>query len=298
MRREIDNFRSEVVRTNAWLDWDEEEYVGRNYDAPAGILPEDQEIMTFVAGALRSRHRPGSTLLASDVGAGPNLYPAMLLSPYSGAIDLIEFTSANRQYLKWALRNAEPGIWGKFVEYLRNIDPVYGESFQRLRGTATPILGSILELPRHRYDIATAFFSTESITRSRIVLHQIIRSLGESVIEDGIVITAHIVGSTGYPAGDGTDFPAVTLDVDEIKRMYSAASLEIQDIWVPSHDGTAAARPGYEAMAAVVATRRRGPDAFSAFPAAPDRRTTIGDSPPDDTGKGLSSRGSGASPEL
>jgi len=66
------------------------------------ILPDDKQIMTsMIQGLKQLGIAPHSLENVADVGTGPNLYPAMLLSPYikpNTKLELLEF-SPNRAYL-------------------------------------------------------------------------------------------------------------------------------------------------------------------------------------------------------
>ena len=92
-----------TTKYSAWDDFDAEAYAWTWYGKE--ITEIDQGL---IGGTIKSLKqigvRPGSLGVVADVGAGPNLYPAMILAPLvqspGGRVELIELGAANRKYLQ------------------------------------------------------------------------------------------------------------------------------------------------------------------------------------------------------
>jgi NNMT/PNMT/TEMT family len=238
-----------------WEEFDPEEYVARNYGRR--ILPEDREIVTIVAGQLaRAGLPPGGVGAVADVGAGPNLYPAMLLAPYvadEGEISLIERSARNRNHLASAIE--ADAAWAGFEELMVSVGgPRYRGTLRRMAGRCRVLPGSIFELPRDAFDIVTSYFVAESITTSRREFRGALRSLAASVRAGGLLVVAHMVGSLGWFAGAGSRFPAIRLAIEDIEEAYRDIALDFT-VHPVGEDAAERARPGYHGMAVVVARR-------------------------------------------
>jgi SAM-dependent methyltransferase len=234
-----------------WDDFDSGAYVAQNYGHR--ILPEDMQLMRFVASELRHLQVPPDSLrMTADVGAGPNLYPGLLLTPYIsplGSLELIDYSAANLRYLCKALDDAcdEATVWSRFEHYLSNIG--HRTSLQRLRQMAEVKAGNILELPAGKYDAITCFFVMESITADPNVFAAGLSSLMRSLKPGGLFITAHMVGSQFYKTGPEA-FPACSLTFSEIEKSYEPYG-SFRSI-LTAHSPQQAVRPGYDGMAALV----------------------------------------------
>lgn len=258
MTTSLDNYCTAMRRFDTWDTFDPDEYVRRNYGTR--ILPEDQAIMKFFTQHLATTFSESSVDLVADIGAGPNLYPSMMLTPYltpEAHLDMIEFTEHNQAYLRGVLGDASgtAELWRPFEQFMVDvIDARYEGAQQSVCNHGTVVAGSIFSMPKNRYDVVNAFFSTESVTASRSQFWDTIRSVASSVKRGGYVLGAHMLGSHEWHAGDETHFPAVALTVDDIREAYMDADLEF-DLF-EFQAGTAAIREGYRGVVAVFARRR------------------------------------------
>lgn len=259
---ELERIITLIDRIDEWSRFDPDEYAERNY---ARLMPEDRSLIQFAVQRLASAGlKEGSIELAADVGTGPNLYPPMLLSPYvadTGAIDLIEYSDANRAYLHGTIAEqvrsgSNVGSWTKFEDVMiASGGHLYEGAFERTCERANVVAGSIFDLPSNRYGLITSYFCTESITASRREFWRAIRSLAGCLKRDGLLLIAHMVGSSGYYAGVGTNFPSCRVDVDDIACAYRDAGL-VFEIFSVSEEGGMRPRDGYHGMAVVIARRR------------------------------------------
>lgn len=237
------------------------EYIWRNYGEK--ILDEDRVIIDEVTKTvLELGIEKGSLVKAVDVGVGPNLYPSMILSPFiaeNGGIDLIEYSPTNIEYLNSVLDNDSgdkfgklKGIWSKFESLLSSRSPIWSNCFLRVRKIAKIIQGSIYNLPRNEYNAVSSFFCAESITDNPEKFQEAIDSLIDSVKPGGLIITAHMLGSKGYPAGENTNFPALSITTEDLEKVYEEkANVRVMKVNAPQ-----AVREGYHGMAIVIGRKK------------------------------------------
>jgi 16S rRNA G527 N7-methylase RsmG len=240
-----------------WNQFDPEEYSQRNFGRE--LLYEDACIIKTCIAALNNFGiKPGQVQRYVDIGSGPNLYPAMIMSPFvsdDGTISLLDFATSNWTYLNNIL--AEQGgdskiaDWLKFEQLMKSVDEVrYNHVLERLLSRARAGFGDIFNMPAETYDAVSSFFVAESITDEFPTFIEATRNLLNSLKNGGIVVAAHMVGSGGWFAGEGTNFPAISLTVPQIESAYSI----LQDFSVTffTHGLRPAARDGYSGMALVV----------------------------------------------
>lgn len=244
-----------------WAEFDVEEYVTRNYGER--LLEEDHLIIREVITALKESGIPLRSLHhVADVGAGPNFYPAMLLAPYvsdDGDIDLVEFAPPNRAYAETVISGEDrqgplAGTWDKFEDDMAQEGPQWQGSLREARSKAKVLDGNIYDLPEGEYDAISSYFVSESITDDPEKFDEAVRSLVGAVKPGGFIMVAHMLGSEGWPAGEGTDFPALPVTVEDLERVYG----DLADVEVVQVSATPEAREGYHGMAIVVGRRKLG----------------------------------------
>jgi len=263
--KEIAISKKETEQYTSWDKFDPLEYAKRNYE---NMLPEDKIIIESVSKAIKEYGiKKNQFENAADVGAGPNLYPAMLLSPYvKGKIDLIEYSSSNRQYLEKVLGNNPQGEYlehkENWIKYSKIIESMSEEdnkdSFDKTKDKIAIKAGSIYDLPQKQYSAVSSFFCTESITDKPKEFQKALESLMSSLRPGGLFVVTHMVGSEGYYAGEGTKFPAVNFSEDDLKRAYQSIDV-ISDFHLERAEASAGekkAREGYHGMAVVIGHKK------------------------------------------
>ena len=87
-----------VTATFSWDDFSSQDYWRHNY---VTVQPEDQEIIDWVSKffiqAFASHDRARRAI---DVGSGANLYPALLMLPWTDQILLSDFSASNVRWLR------------------------------------------------------------------------------------------------------------------------------------------------------------------------------------------------------
>lgn len=239
---------------SSWDEFDPYEYVERNYGK--NVLTEDKKIIELVIRKLKElKIAKQSFQVVADVGAGPNLYPSMLICPFvkdGGIIELLDISKPNLKYLNNIMNNSEEkDNWIKFETFLRNKGgSMYQDILDRVIKLARVRKQNIDNLPKDKYDAVMCFFATEGIYFERQKFANAIRTLISSVKKGGLLITAHMIGSKGYYAGERTNFPSVNLTVSDLETKF--AGLEELTVNLVSHDDQKPVRLGYHGMALVI----------------------------------------------
>src|SRR3984957_20689166 len=101
----------------AWADFDADEYWKLNF---ATVLPEDTEIIKYATKFLVTAcETPGRFETAMDVGAGPNLYPGLLMLPWAKRLVFAEDAEPNIDWLKKHLVEASGTLaWQPFWDLI------------------------------------------------------------------------------------------------------------------------------------------------------------------------------------
>ena len=208
----------------SWNTFSPKDYWRRNYSE---LQPEDREIIhhvsdffvTALAGAPPVRR-------AIDVGSGTNLYPALLMLPWTEQILLADFSKTNIEWLHDEISDeATPWPWRRFwremqkIKQYRDLD----QPRKRLREACVSepkYAGieecSVFDLPKARWDLGTMFFVAESITEHPDEFHAAVAAFIAALTPSAPFAAAFMEGSTGY-AVDGTAYPALAITPKDVR---------------------------------------------------------------------------------
>jgi NNMT/PNMT/TEMT family len=247
-----------MARRNADAPWNmfsPEDYWRRNYSK---LHPEDREIIhhvrDFFASALAGRPR---VQRAIDVGAGTNLYPALLMLPWTKQILLTDFSKSNVEWLHDELRG-DNSAWLRFwremqkkKEYSKLAAPLaqLREACANDPGLAGIEQLSVFDLPKARWNLGTMFFVAESITADPREFRDAVTAFVAALKPGSPFATAFMAGSNGYPV-DGTDFPALPIKRADVWEHLD--DLHVHDLKVTPLETSHRVRDGYAGM--IVAT--------------------------------------------
>src|SRR4051812_30173453 len=94
----------------SWSEWKPADYYQKNY---VRLLPEDAQIITCASTFLSANfHLRAPAENAFDVGAGTNLYPALLMLPWARRITLTDHAEPNVRWLAESARDlSSPWRW-------------------------------------------------------------------------------------------------------------------------------------------------------------------------------------------
>jgi hypothetical protein len=251
------------VQRNADARWDKftsDDYWSRNYRK---ILPEDQEIIGLV-GRFFVRVLAGRRVRRSiDVGSGANLYPALLMLPWTERIQLTDHAPTNVQWLADQVAGDEqPWRWQPFWEQLRDLEGYrqIDEPRARLREACADPAGrprverlSVFDLPEARWQLGTMFFVAESITEDPAEFEEAVRCFIRALEPGAPFGAAFMAESVGYPVG-ATQFPALPIKADNVTECLTR--LPTRDLSVELTQTDHRVRPGYERMIIATGLRR------------------------------------------
>ncbi len=208
-----------------WNTFSSNDYWRRNYSK---LQAEDEEIIRrvshFFMSALAGRPR---VQRAIDVGAGTNLYPALLMLPWTEQILLADFSKSNVIWLSDQLASkAFRWLWRPFWRQMRKAKGYRDVRRPRKRlreacatdpGNAGVERLSVFDLPKARWNLGTMFFVAESITEDRAEFRDAVAAFVGALTPGAPFAAAFMAGSAGYPV-DGTQFPALPIKPDDVRQ--------------------------------------------------------------------------------
>jgi hypothetical protein len=242
--------REPSIRNDAapWSDFDSDEYWKINY---AALLPEDAEIIQCASKFLiEACGEPARLRQALDVGAGTNLYPALLMLPWAERIVLTEYASPNIGWLRENLAADAPGEW----RWQPFWDLVAGMPCYRTISDPRGALAagheirtvSIFKLPRRTWDLGSMFFVADGMTTDEAEFEAAVRAFLDALRPGSPFMMAFMEGSTGYDVR-GRRFPSVKVTPRSLDALL--ADLPVTGTSVLRTDNSVRRlRPGYDAM--------------------------------------------------
>ena len=241
----------------SWNTFSSHDYWHRNYSR---LQAEDREIIRRVSHFFASACTGSPPVQrAIDVGAGTNLYPALLMLPWTKQILLADFSKSNVLWLHDQLADSSsPWRWDHFWHEMQrgkgyaDIDRPH----ERLRNACASEQGhagieqvSVFDLAKARWNLGTMFFVAESITEDPAEFRAAVASFVGALTPGAPFAAAFMAGSAGYPVDD-THFPALPIEPDDVRRHLT--ELNVREPSVDLLETSHRVRDGYEAM--IVAT--------------------------------------------
>jgi hypothetical protein len=250
-----------------WNTFSSNDYWRRNYSK---FQPEDQEIIRLVSHFFASAFADRDPARrAIDVGSGTNLYPALLMLPWTERILLADYSESNVSWLQDQVSDdTDPWAWHLFWQEMGEAKGYSDVDMPRKRlreacvgkpGFAGIERLSIFDLPATRFDLGTMFFVAESITREPEVFRAAVERFVGTLKPGAPFAAAFMAGSDGYEVAD-TVFPAVPITSDDV--IWHLTALGVRELSVELLKTSHRVRDGYAGM--IVATgfasnRRQGP---------------------------------------
>jgi hypothetical protein len=231
-----------------WSDFDADGYWKHNY---ASLLPEDKEIIRCASDFL-IRVRSGKPRIshAVDVGAGTNLYPALLMLPWIEHIVLTDYAPANVDWLAESLADGSgEWEWQPFWDLMAHLPGYRGVEQPRrelARRSREIRLLSVFDLPRHAWDLGSMFFVADGMSSEEAEFESAVRSFLGALTPGAPFMMAFMEGSAGYDVS-GVRFPGVRVTPWSLNKLLGR--LPVADPSVLRTDNSVRRlRPGYDAM--------------------------------------------------
>jgi hypothetical protein len=220
-------------------------YLESNYRQ---LYAEDASILGFLVRAWR---RIGEVSVYGEVGAGPNLYPALAALPHARAILLQEPNGHARSYLTSQTKQLDDTWLEHHWRHLNVIDAEYRplDPQERL-GEAVSVVEGFLGTPFvDTLEVSGAFFVTDCVSPTWKHFVQACETFVGGVPSGGHLLATFMEGSTAF-AGSTT----ICLTADSVVRALrpSCRLLDVQRI---ARSNTPF-RDGYSGIIAVHACRR------------------------------------------
>jgi NNMT/PNMT/TEMT family len=248
------------VMRNADVPWNRfssEDYWRRNYGE---LQAEDEEIVRqvsqFFAVAFTGRPRAGRGI---DVGSGTNLYPALLMLPWTERILMTDFSWSNVDWLRRHLaEDSGAWTWRPFWDEMQGAERYTEidnprEHLQAACRSEPGYAGveqlSVFSLPKARWDLGTMFFVAESIGEDVGEFRDALACFAGALKPGAPFATSFMAGSRGYLVAD-TRFPALPITPDDVWQHFTG--LGVGDLRVELLRTKHRVRDGYEGM--IVAT--------------------------------------------
>jgi hypothetical protein len=230
-----------------WENFDAEGYWKCNYDSR---LPEDEQIIERASNFLIKACEGRSPITSAvDVGAGTNLYPALLMLPWTERIVFTEFAPANIEWLDKNLAD-EPGewTWQPFWDLVAGL-PGYRDIEQpRRRLAASHDIRhlSVFELPQRAWGMGSMMFVADGITSDAAEFESAVRIFLGSLTAGAPFVMAFMENSAGYEVS-GERFPAVEVTPEFLAELLARTPVAGADV-LRTDNSIRRLRDGYTAM--------------------------------------------------
>ncbi|MEU6287362.1 SCO2525 family SAM-dependent methyltransferase [Streptomyces sp. NPDC048232] len=235
-----------------WSAFAPDSYIDINYRISGEA---DLEIVRLMRDHF-SRSFAGTTARPArgvDVGAGPNLYPALAMLPWCEKITLLEYALPNIAYLERQTsgQGFEP-VWDAFWDVLRK-DAAYEDVEPRSR------FGEVVQVERanlfdldgwQRWGMGTMCFVAESMTECPAEFERGVRTF-MNVLEAGAPFAAAFMKeSEGYIV-NGIRYPAFRVGAEGVREIMGEY---VEELVV--HDLQHTVREGHEGMLLALGRRK------------------------------------------
>jgi hypothetical protein len=249
-----------------WSEFSSHDYWTHNYQQ---VVPEDREIIRLVSLFLIEAFA-GRRLAqrAIDVGSGTNLYPALLMLPWTEQILLSDYSASNVRWLRDQVANGDAGnghpgygpdedspwTWQPFWRELQRLEGYsrISEPREHLRDACASVpqcagieQRSVFDLPKAQWDLGTMFFVAESMTEDPAEFREAIGCFVGALRPGAPFAAAFMAGSDGYDVGDNR-FPALKVSREDVLTVFTELGAGKVRVERPETDHRV--RPGYSGM--------------------------------------------------
>ena len=208
--------KSSNSATTGYDAWSATEYL-RQFYTTATLATDDVELLTRLAKWLRGT---APVQRALEVGCGPVIHHAALVTPYADEIHLADFLPDNLDQIRlW--RDNLPGQhnWSALFRHTLELEGASADPGERatgLRRKITQLLHCDLTEPHPlgapaSYDLVTSFFCGECVRSEVAEWEQVVANLAGLVAPGGRLFIAAVRNASFYHVFDRT-FPAACVN--------------------------------------------------------------------------------------
>lgn len=208
------------VLRNADVDWDQwpvADYIVENYRE---LHPSDAAVIDHHSIHL-ARFGKDRFERSLELGAGPNLYPLLLVSACSRQIDAVEPSAASVAYLRQQLAEGPAAHWLPFYERSLALNPSLDPDPRRALARVRVVHAPAETIAPNTYDLASMHFVAEGVSDEQSEFVGVCRTFARSVRPGGHLIAAFMENLGAYTIGDGQRWPAFPVDTDIVRHTFS-----------------------------------------------------------------------------
>jgi|HubBroStandDraft_1064217.scaffolds.fasta_scaffold232681_2 hypothetical protein len=230
-----------------WSAFDPYGYWKSNYE---DIFPEDEQIIRYASHFLIEACDGRAPIKAAvDVGAGTNLYPALLMLPWTKRIVFTDYAASNIDWLSENLADApDEWAWQPFWNLMAGM-PGYRNIEQPRRRLATGhdiCHLSVFDLPARTWDLGSMFFVADGITSDRVEFESAVRTFLAALVPGAPFMMAFMEHSAGYEVS-GVRFPAIEVTPESLNTLLDGLPVTGTKI-LRTDSSVRRLRTGYDAM--------------------------------------------------
>jgi hypothetical protein len=243
------------ARRNADVDWDAwpvPTYLAENYRT----LHVCDDAVLAHHSALYRTIPPDGIGRAVEVGAGPNLYPLLLLAGAARRIDAVDRSASGLAYLRRQLAAGPEPSWQPFWRRCRELNPALPADIATALGRVRVVRRDLRDLVGADYDLASMHFVAESATEDPAEFRALCAAFAGAARPGGLLVAAFMENMARYELGDGSSWPGTPVDVAAVTEVFEPLTHDLrvsridQDPGLPEY--------GYTGMV-LLSARRRGP---------------------------------------
>jgi hypothetical protein len=241
------------TRRNADVDWNAwpvSTYLNENYRT---LHVSDDAVLAHHSALYRSI-APGSLARAVEVGAGPNLYPLLLLSGLARRIDAVDQSASGLAYLQRQLDAGPDPSWEPFWRRCRELNPALPADIAAALARVRVLRGDLRDLVGGGYDLASMHFVAESATEDPAEFQQFCAAFTGAVRPGGLLIAAFMENMARYELGDGSSWPGTPVDMAAVTEVFEPLTCDLHVSRIDQDPGLPAY--GYTGMVLLSARRR------------------------------------------
>lgn len=207
-----------------WNRWPVEDYLNENYRQ---LHPSDATVIDHHNAYLRQLP-PGSIGRSLEFGAGPNLYPLLLVGACSRAIDAVEPASSSVAYLHRQLTHGMDPSWRPFYDRCRAGNPALPPDPSQVLARVRVIRGDARDVEVGGYDLASMHFVAEAATEDQDEFEEFCRAFVAAVRPAGHLIAAFMENLGRYRLGDGPQWPHHQVDADDVRAVFAPLTEQLR----------------------------------------------------------------------